>query len=487
MWGGVRRVSFLAAILVVVAGLGPAAEAGTASRLSEQTTIASAHPPPRSHSRRSFPTVEHARTQRSALAAAPSAGPVQPQLTYGGGRDGIGVTLAPKVYVVFWGSQWGAANPPGSTNFSGDPLGVASRVVALLSGIGTNSEEWSGVMTQYCEGVADRLRLLCRRVPHVGYPDGGALAGVWADTAAPAPGSATAAQLGAEAVNAAQHFGNTTAASTTGTRSTSSSHRRVPSPTASTPAAGSARGTTSTADVGTSSPYGDIAFTNLPYVPDMHSSCGMNFVNAGTAGTLDGVTMVEGHEYAETITDQNPGRRMARLAGLENADKCAWLSSGVGRSQNVSFATGTFAMQGTWSNADRSCEIAGSIWGRPGGPDDFALSASPHSAFVQPGGVANTTVLTARVSGNAQPLQLAVSGEPAGVTASLSNDSITSDDSVSLTVTTSNSTPFGTYPLTITAQGSVTHTAVYTRGRRAAAHAAAAVGRGHESVRLGRL
>ena len=47
--------------------------------------------------------------------------PTGPPLQYGG-IDGIGVTTGPeKVYVVFWGSQWGTANPPGSTNFSRDP------------------------------------------------------------------------------------------------------------------------------------------------------------------------------------------------------------------------------------------------------------------------------------------------------------------------------------------------------------------------------
>ena len=49
-------------------------------------------------------------------------------------------TGPPQVYLVFWGSQWGAANPPGSTNFSNDTLGVANRLVALMNGLGTNNE-----------------------------------------------------------------------------------------------------------------------------------------------------------------------------------------------------------------------------------------------------------------------------------------------------------------------------------------------------------
>jgi hypothetical protein len=49
--------------------------------------------------------------------------------------------------------------------------------------------------------------------PHVGYPSGGAYAGVWFDNSAAEPAAASNAQLGAEAVKAAAHFANTTAAS----------------------------------------------------------------------------------------------------------------------------------------------------------------------------------------------------------------------------------------------------------------------------------
>src|SRR5262249_60483879 len=53
-------------------------------------------------------------------------------------------------------------------------------------------------------------------------------------------------------------------------------------------------------DVGASSSVGDIAFTNMPYVTDAGTSCGQNFINAGSPGTRDGATMVTDHAYAET-------------------------------------------------------------------------------------------------------------------------------------------------------------------------------------------
>jgi serine protease len=443
--------------LCCVATAGLVASARTALSASTVSTR-------RVNTHRAYPTVEGAQAAARASTSATMAGATQPQLTYGGGVDGIGVTTgAPKVYAVFWGSQWGAANPAGSANFAGDPKGAAARVLALLSGVGTNSEEWSGVMTQYCEGIATGADFCGGAVPHVGYPDGGALAGWWADETNFAPNSASAQQIGAEAVAAAAHFGNTTAPDDRNAQYV------IVSPTGTHPDGFNAGGGfcawhdfTGSPFVNAASPYGDLAFTNMPYVPDMGPSCGENFVNLGTAGALDGVTMVEGHEYAETITDQNPAGGWTDTLGEENADKCAWLASGVGRAQDVSFATGTFAMQGTWSNADRSCEIADPVFGRPDGPDDFAISPSPHSTFLQPGGNASTTILSARTSGNGQTVSLSVSGAPPDATVGLSTDSIATNDSATLSVTTAATTPFGSYPLTITAQGSVTHTAVYT-------------------------
>src|SRR5215469_8543504 len=78
-------------------------------------------------------------------------------LNYGGGIDGIGVTTGQeKVYMVFYGSQWGtqSTNANGDVVLSGDPSGQAPYQQELYKGLGTGGELWSGVMTQYCDGVA---------------------------------------------------------------------------------------------------------------------------------------------------------------------------------------------------------------------------------------------------------------------------------------------------------------------------------------------
>ncbi|HEU5268771.1 MAG TPA: hypothetical protein VFU36_02520 [Jatrophihabitans sp.] len=95
---------------------------------------------------------------------------------------------------------------------------------------------------------------------------------------------------------------------------------------------------------------------------DMGSSCGSNFVNSSASGVTDGVTIVEGHEYAETITDQFPAGGWTDLTGEENGDKCAWISSGQGASQNITLSTGSYPVQSTWANdynnGSGGCEVS---------------------------------------------------------------------------------------------------------------------------------
>ncbi|MFD0633713.1 hypothetical protein ACFQ9X_21250 [Catenulispora yoronensis] len=142
-------------------------------------------------------------------------------LSYGGGIDGIGVQDGgkSKVYLVFYGSQWGSqtTDANGNAKFSGDPDSAAGAAQQMFKGIGTNGELWSADLTQWCDGpgVAAGAVVCPTGLPasqYVNYQSGGVLAGVWEDTSTASPSAASGHQLGQEAVNAAAHFGNTTAA-----------------------------------------------------------------------------------------------------------------------------------------------------------------------------------------------------------------------------------------------------------------------------------
>jgi serine protease len=425
--------------------------------------LASAHPrcaprparlprvPRPQHTKHVYPTVgaTHDQTEPSEFAGGEFASS-GPPLVYRGGIDAIGVTTGqPKVYLVFWGAQWG-------TNLSNDPAGVASRLQEFLQGIGTNDELWSGVLTQYCEGVPAGTQVCPADAAHVAYPTGSVLADVWNDTTVAAPANATASQIASEAVSAAAYFGNTSGASNRDAQYV------VVSPTGTHPDSFNAgAGFCAWHDFTQSPSYGDIAYTNLPYIPDMGADCGANFVNAGALGTLDGVTMVEGHEYAETLTDQNPAGGWLDQNNQETADKCAWRSSGQGRAQDVAFATGTFAMQGTWSNDGNDCEIAHAIRGVPGLPDDFQLALSQRSGFAAAGDSTSVQLTSVTVAGSAQTVDLSASDLPPDTSVSFDAPAIASDDSATITVNTSTSTPNGQYPITITGTGSVVHSLTF--------------------------
>jgi hypothetical protein len=252
-------------------------------------------------------------------------------LSYHGGVGGIGVETAPKVYLVLWGSQWN----------NNDPSGESQILQNFYTGVGSSS--WNNSVTQYCQGVASGTITCGTSGQHAGNPSG-IYAGVWADNAAAAPSHPTQSQLAAEAVSAAAHFGNTTASSNQTVQYViATSHGNSMTGFATQWCAWHSS---------TSSSYGNVAYTNLPYMTDGGASCGANFNGLGPNA---GITIVGGHEMAETETDQFPNGGWLDSSGSENGDKCAWISSGQGASASVTFPNGSsFPVQSLWSNAFNS-------------------------------------------------------------------------------------------------------------------------------------
>ncbi len=251
-------------------------------------------------------------------------------LSYHGGVGGIGVETAPKVYLVLWGSQWN----------NNDPSGESSLLQSFLGKAGGSS--WLNSVTQYCQGVSSGT-IFCNGAGQAAGNQSGVLAGTWPDNASAAPSSPTQSQLAAEAVRAASKFGNTASGSNNTTQYVIAT---------ATGNSASGFGTQYCAwHSSTSSSYGNIAYTNLPYITDAGASCGANFNGLGPKA---GITIVEGHEMAETITDQYPNGGWLDKNGSENGDKCAWISSGQGASASVSLNGTNFPVQSLWSNAFNS-------------------------------------------------------------------------------------------------------------------------------------
>ena len=254
-------------------------------------------------------------------------------LAYQGGIGGIGVETAPKVYLVVWGSQWG-------TNGSVDPSDEVGIVQNFLGAAGGSS--WLNSVTQYCQGVAAGTVSCGSSGQHAGNQTG-MYGGTWYDSGAAAPSQPTQSQLAAEAVRAAAHFSNTSSAVNNTVQyviATASGNNS------------SGFGTQYCAwHSSTSSSAGNIAYTNLPYITDAGASCGAGFNGLGSKA---GITIVEGHEMAETITDQFPNGGWLDRNGAENGDKCAWTSG----TSNQSLNGASFPVQPLWSNASSSCVVS---------------------------------------------------------------------------------------------------------------------------------
>jgi len=240
-------------------------------------------------------------------------------LFYHGGA----VETTPKVYLVLWGSQW-----------SNDPSGESATLQSFFGAVGNSS--WLNSVTQYCQGVPSGT-IFCNGAGQAAGNQSGMLAGIWYDNASAAPSRPSQSQLAAEAVNAAGHFGNTAQGSNASVQyviATASGN------------SSSGFGTQYCAwHSATSSSYGNIAYTNLPYITDAGASCGANFNGLGANA---GITIVEGHEMGETITDQFPSSGWLDSGGAENGDKCAWISSGQGAAAS---GPAGFPVQSLWSNA----------------------------------------------------------------------------------------------------------------------------------------
>jgi len=296
-------------------------------------------------------------------------------LSYGGGTGGVGVGSGQvKVYLVFWGTQWGtqSTDANGNLTFSGDSYGAAAKAQMMFKGIGTGNELWSAELTQWCEGVASGSTSCPAGTPasqFIPYQQN-VFAGAWYDNSAAAPAAATAAQIGNEATKAAGHFGNTTAASNR------YAYYVILSPHGTNP--DNYQGSYCawhdySADAGSTTTYGQLAFSNQPYNMDSGAGCGVGFVNSGAAGNLDGWTMTLGHEWHETMSDFYPAggwtnHNTGTYAGQENSDECAWIAAGqAGGAANVTMGNGTYTEQASWSNDTNSCAISHPIVSHGGG------------------------------------------------------------------------------------------------------------------------
>ncbi|MFI6360648.1 putative Ig domain-containing protein [Streptomyces sp. NPDC050743] len=449
--------ALMSAAALIAGGMLAAAPQAVAAQPAPQgsgSSVANPYSPAYQHPYRhgALPTLQqHAKMKAWAASQKSASVATGPQtLSYGGGVDGIGVQSGhSKVYLVFYGTQWGtqSTNGSGDLTFSGDSAGAAPVAQEMFKDIGTGNERWSADLTQWCDGpnLTTGATSCPANANFVPYQSGGVLAGTWYDNSGASPSAATGHQLGAEAVKAASHFGNTTAASNR------DAYYVILSPHGTNPdnyqgqycAWHDWNGDTTLTGGAVSSTVGDVAFSNQPYNIDSGSGCGVGFVNS--PGTLDGWTMTLGHEWHEMMSDQNPAggwtnHTGSSYNGQENSDECAWIAPGqTGGAANVTMGTGTFAEQASWSNDTNACAISHAIVGGTTGNTVTVNNPGNQSGTV---GTAVSLQMTGSDSDTSQTLTYTATGLPAGL-------SISSSGKITGTPTTA-----GTSSVTVTAKDS---------------------------------
>lgn len=248
------------------------------------------------------------------------------------------VQTEPRVYIDFWG-------------WTSDPDGERSYLVAFLSSVG--GSRWLSTLTQYCAGDDPRLE------------------GQWSDRSSRPPGHPRDAQIQTEGRTAARHFGIT---SPSGSDDQNVQIIVALPPGVTLPAADSQ-------DCAYHQQLGRIVrgaaapvLTVLPYLPGrgFGSQCGAFSVSTGAFGALDGVSITEGHELAESITDpEADGWFDDRDPPEEIADMCQ-----ADQDYDIGAGGRTFAVQQLWSDAAGGCVVIASP---PGIPTDVrAVGVNSH-------------------------------------------------------------------------------------------------------------
>ncbi|MFC9816655.1 M28 family peptidase [Streptomyces virginiae] len=222
-------------------------------------------------------------------------------------------------------------------------------------------------------------------------------------------------------------------------------------------------------------------YYNFDMVGSTNGGYFINNLNSATAAPLKAYWTslnlapeenTEGQGRSDDYSFQQGGIPTSGYAAGASARKTSAQASKWGGTANAAYDPCYHSSCDTTNNINatvlnRSADgVAYAVWKQAVGGEtpaqDFSVAVSPSAGSAAPGGSTSATVNTATVSGAAQTVALSVSGAPNGVTATLSPSSVQSGSSSALSVQVGAGTAPGTYTLTVTGSGTVSHTTTYT-------------------------
>lgn len=170
-------------------------------------------------------------------------------------------------------------------------------------------------------------------------------------------------------------------------------------------------------------------------------------VPSDPAGTMESEAQIVAGTGAQVSTSNRWGDYTSMA--LDAADDCTFWYTDQYYTTTASF--------------DWSTRLASFKFASCGSTPDFSISATPSSQTVTQGGGTSYTATVTALNGFTGTVTFSASGLPSGASASFNPTSVTGSGSSVMTVTTSSTTPAGTYPLTITGtSGSLVHSTTVT-------------------------
>jgi Bacterial Ig-like domain (group 3)/Putative Ig domain len=180
--------------------------------------------------------------------------------------------------------------------------------------------------------------------------------------------------------------------------------------------------------------------------PDFQPGSGCD-TGTGPGTEFQNEMSVATHELVETTTDPEVGLAATYAPPLAWYDPTNGEIGDICIAQEASIvgADGqTYTVQKMFSNLASDCIVSRPV------ANDFSITANPATVTVAAGASGSSAVTTTVTAGSAGTVNLAVSGAPSGVTATLSPLSVTAGGGSTLAISTTPATAPGKYTLTVT-------------------------------------
>jgi hypothetical protein len=232
--------------------------------------------------------------------------------------NGGPVLTNPKAYLILWGYKR-----------YGDPDKVANLLQEYLKVEGGSGH--NNIYTQYYQMIGGKTTYIANPRNQYG--------GVWDDEQDAVPRNPTEEQIAREALRGVAKFGY----DSSGSYIVATPHGR------NSKGFGTAW-CSDHSDAHLNSEY--VSYTNLPYIPDAGEACGADFISGpkDERSVDEGVTIIEGNEYGDSVTDPVPGTGWVSYEGGEIGGACVWADI-----ENDPFRSKLFTMQPMYSNAGEAC------------------------------------------------------------------------------------------------------------------------------------